>query len=72
MIAPFGHIPVGESTWRAGVRCGRYPQPVRLGPRITAWRVAYIHARIERDAQPQRMGGEASLPDRENAGPAGI
>ncbi len=31
-------IPVSRSTWWAGVRSGRYPQPVRnLGPRITAW-----------------------------------
>ena len=32
-------IPVGRSTWWAGVRSGRFPQPVKLGPRTTAWRV---------------------------------
>jgi len=33
-------IPVSRSTWWAGVKSGRYPQPVRyLGQRITAWRV---------------------------------
>ena len=32
-------IPIGKSTWWAGVRSGKYPQPVRtLGKRITAWR----------------------------------
>lgn len=41
-------IPVGKSTWWAGVKSGRYPQPVRtLGARITAWRVEDIRAFIE-------------------------
>lgn len=36
-------IPVSRSTWYAGVKSARYPQPVRtLGPRITAWRVEDI------------------------------
>jgi prophage regulatory protein len=44
-------IPVGRSTWWAGVKSGRYPQPVRtLGLRITAWRVEDIRAYIERAA----------------------
>jgi predicted DNA-binding transcriptional regulator AlpA len=34
--------PVSRATWWQGVRDGRYPQPVKLGPRITAWRVADI------------------------------
>jgi len=41
-------IPVSKSTWWAGVRSGRYPQPTRaLGERITAWRVEDIRALIE-------------------------
>jgi prophage regulatory protein len=36
-------IPVSKSTWWAGVKSGRFPQPVRtLGVRITAWRVEDI------------------------------
>lgn len=36
-------IPVCASTWWAGVKSGRFPQPVRtLGGRITAWRVEDI------------------------------
>ena len=31
-------LPFGKSTWWEGVRTGRFPQPVKLGPRITAWR----------------------------------
>ena len=39
-------IPVSRSTWWAGVRKGRYPQPVKLGPRITAWRAEDIRELI--------------------------
>lgn len=40
-------IPVSKSTWWAGVKTGRYPKPVKLGPRVTAWRVEDIRALIE-------------------------
>jgi prophage regulatory protein len=44
-------IPVCKSTWWAGVKSGRYPQPVRhLGQRITAWRAEEIRALIEQGA----------------------
>ena len=43
-------IPIGRSTWWAGVRSGRYPQPVTLGRRITAWRVEDIRALVEQGA----------------------
>lgn len=39
-------IPVSKSTWWAGVKSGRYPAPVKLGPRTTAWRVEAIRALI--------------------------
>lgn len=38
---------IGRSTWWAGVKSGRFPKPVKLGPRITAWRVEDIRALIE-------------------------
>jgi prophage regulatory protein len=47
IIGPNGPIPVSKSTWWAGVRSGRYPKPVKLGPRITAWRVGDIRALID-------------------------
>ncbi|MGJ0492175.1 helix-turn-helix transcriptional regulator [Methylobacter sp.] len=40
-------IPVGKSTWWQGVKDGRFPKPVKLGPRTTAWRVEDIRALIE-------------------------
>jgi predicted DNA-binding transcriptional regulator AlpA len=48
ILAPYGPIPVARSTWWAGVKSGRYPQPVKLGPRITAWRISDIRSLIER------------------------
>lgn len=44
-------IPVGKSTWWAGVRDGRYPKPVKLGARVTAWRVEDIRALIANKAE---------------------
>jgi predicted DNA-binding transcriptional regulator AlpA len=35
-------IPVGKSCWWAGVKTGRFPQPVRLGARLTMWRTEDI------------------------------
>jgi len=43
-------IPVSRSTWLTGVREGRFPKPVKLGKRTTAWRVTDIRALIEKDA----------------------
>lgn len=40
-------IPVSKSTWWAGVRARRYPAPVKLGPRTTAWTVDSIRKLIE-------------------------
>jgi prophage regulatory protein len=47
IVAPQGPLPISKSTFWAGVRSGRYPQPVKLGPRITAWRAADIVSLIE-------------------------
>lgn len=46
-------VPVARSTWLAGVKDGRFPKPVKLGPRTTAWRVEDILAFIA------SQGGEA-------------
>jgi predicted DNA-binding transcriptional regulator AlpA len=32
------HIPVSASTWWNGVKSGRFPQPIKIGPRTTVWR----------------------------------
>lgn len=48
ILAPVGPIPVSKSTWWDGVKSGRFPEPVKLGPRTTAWRVEDIRALIEK------------------------
>jgi len=40
-------IPVSRSGWWQGVKDGRYPQPVKLGPRVTMWRSADIRNFID-------------------------
>ncbi len=41
-------IPVSRTTWWEGVRSGRFPQPIKLSPRTTAWRAEDIRELIER------------------------
>ncbi len=45
-------IPVGKTTWWKGVKSGRFPKPIKIGARVTAWRVEDIHLLIE------QMGGQ--------------
>lgn len=52
-------IPVSRSTWWSGVKSGRFPQPVKLGPRTTAWRAVDILTLIERFAAG---GGQHDAP----------
>jgi hypothetical protein len=40
-------VPVSRSTWLKGVASGVYPQPVKLGGRVTAWRVEDIRSLIQ-------------------------
>lgn len=35
-------VPVCSTTWWEGVKNGRFPAPIKLGPRITAWRAEDI------------------------------
>lgn len=39
-------IPVSRAAWWAGVKDGKYPQPVKLGSRTTVWRESDIDALI--------------------------
>ena len=40
-------IPVSRSSWWNGIKSGKYPKPVKLGSRTTAWRVEDIRALVE-------------------------
>lgn len=48
IIAPLGPIPVSRSTWWQGVKDGRFPKPLKLGPKTTVWRVQDIRDLIKR------------------------
>ena len=41
-------IPISKSAWWEGCKSGRYPKPVKLGPRTTVWRAEDIAALVER------------------------
>lgn len=45
--------PVGRSTWWAGVRSGRFPKPIKLSARCSAWAAEDIQDLI------RRVGAEA-------------
>jgi prophage regulatory protein len=40
-------IPVSRSSWWNGCRSGRFPKPVKLGPRTTAWAIEDLRLLIE-------------------------
>lgn len=44
ILAPQGPIPVSKSTWWQGVKDGRFPKPLKLGPRTTVWRAEDVRA----------------------------
>src|SRR5262249_34015687 len=48
-------FPISKSAWWQGIRSGRFPKPIRLGPRTVAWRAQDIHDLIE------RFSGEGAL-----------
>nr|WP_245501183.1 AlpA family phage regulatory protein [Lichenibacterium minor] len=55
IVRPSGPVPVSKSTWWAGVKAGRFPQPIKIGSRITCWR--------SEDIQDVINGGRMSAPE---------
>ncbi len=41
-------FPIGKSSWWQGVKDGRFPKPVKLGQRTTAWKIEDVRALIEK------------------------
>lgn len=55
IIAPDGPIPISRSSWWSRMRNDPdWPQPVKLGPRTTAWRAQDIADLISRLAKDNR------------------
>jgi predicted DNA-binding transcriptional regulator AlpA len=44
IVLPRGPLPISKSTWWAGIKAGRFPSPVKIGPRVSAWNVAEVRA----------------------------
>lgn len=40
-------IPISKSAWWQGCKEGRFPKPIKLGPRTSAWRSSDIAALIK-------------------------
>jgi len=41
-------IPISKTSWWEGIKQGKYPKGIKLGPRITVWKVEDIRALIEK------------------------
>ena len=52
-------IPICSASWWNGVRSGKYPKAVKIGPHTTAWRVEDIRELIS------KMATENNLPKKE-------
>jgi len=46
-------IPVSKSVWWEGCKTGRFPKPIKLSERTTAWKAADIAALVK------QLSGEA-------------
>ena len=51
-------VPVSRATWYAGVKSGRYPRPVSLGPRCVAWKASEIQRLV---SQGVPLAGKACV-----------
>jgi len=55
-------IPISRSAWWNGVREGRFPGSIKLGPRTTCWRASDLFALLD------QLGNEAPTASRRPAG----
>jgi len=40
-------VPISKSAWWEGCKSGRFPKPVKLGPRTAAWKAEDIMALVK-------------------------
>ena len=40
-------VPISKSAWWEGCKTGRFPKPVKLGPRTTAWKAEDIAVLVQ-------------------------
>ena len=46
-------IPLSKTSWWRGVKSGRFPKPVKLSERCTAWKAEDIRALIAEISEPK-------------------
>ena len=44
----FGYLPISKSAWWKGVAEGKFPQPIKLGPKTTCWLESDVVALINK------------------------
>lgn len=44
----FGYLPISKAAWWKGVAEGKYPQPIKLGPKTTCWRESDVLSLINK------------------------
>ncbi len=44
-------IPISKSAWWAGVKSGRFPKPVKIGPRTSVWLGSDMRVLLEKIAR---------------------
>jgi len=50
-------IPISKSSWWLGVKKGRFPKPIKLGPKTTCWRLSDILKLIEEGVNKEKPYG---------------
>lgn len=59
ILGPNGPLPISRSSWFAGVKEGRFPKPVALGPRTSGYKVEDIRALLAQFDGQSTEGGES-------------
>lgn len=52
-------IPISKTVWWAGCKTGRFPKPVKLSARTTAWRASDIAELIEKLSEGAAKGWQS-------------
>jgi prophage regulatory protein len=45
-------IPISKSTWYAGIKSGKYPEPIKLGGKLSFWKAEDIWRLADAQASP--------------------
>ena len=48
IVAPYGLLQISKSSFYAGIKSGRFPAPIKLGPKTSVWKTSSILALIEK------------------------